>query len=140
MRVLITYLLIVSTITGFSQKTENACIPALAGESPATVCDKIKCLFENGKFVEAYSAVLILGNAACTENTHAMAIAKTLAANNHFAEALNTLEGIEKDPQHREEAQFEINRISRLKILSEQKSGTYIQNLISVNTEFNDLV
>ncbi len=140
MRYLLTYLLVIIWVMGFSQESEITCTVAEAGENATTLCDKIKCLYENGKFVEAYSAVLVLGNEKCVDSPHQLAIANTLAANNHFAEALTVLENLSKDSNYREQAQFEINRIARLKILADQKTGTYIQNLISVNTKYNDLV
>ncbi|NEN25089.1 OmpA family protein [Cryomorpha ignava] len=140
MRYLFTYLFLISCYIGFSQTQVNICTGAEAGENAATLCDKIKCLYETGKFVEAYSALMVLGNDKCSESPNQLAIANTLAANNRFTEALTVLETLAKDSKYREEAQFEINRISRLKILADQKTGTYIQNLIAVNTQYNDLV
>lgn len=140
MRYLFTYLLIMSCLSGFSQKMEAICSDAEVGESAATLCEKVKCLYENGKFVEAYSAIILLENEKCTDNSYQLAIANTLAANNHFAEALTLLESLQADPTYQKEAAFEINRVTRLKILADQKSGTYIQNLISINTQYNDLI
>src|SRR5690606_15222804 len=140
MRYLFTYLMVIICLSEFSQTPESNCFEAQPGENAGTLCDKIKCLYENGRFVEAYSAILVLGNEKCGNTLHQLAIAKTLAANNHFTEALTALENIQKDPAYQEETQFEVNRITKLKILADQKTGTYIQNLIAVNTEYNDLV
>lgn len=140
MRYFLTYLLVLSCLTGFSQVQDGDCIGPQPEDNAHTLCEKVKCLYESGKFVEAYSAILALGNENCSSVPYQLIIAKTLAANNQFAEALTDLESIQKDLTYQEEAQFEIDRISKLKILAEQKTGTYIQNLISVNTEYNDLV
>ena len=138
MRYLLIYISIFTCTYIFGQESINPCIDN--GEGPETnLCREMECYFKNGSYVEAYSTLLSLGNETCSDNQEIVK-AKTLAANYFFDKALRVLENLTHNQANQEIVQREINRITKLKILSEKKNGTYIRNLISVNTKHNDLV
>ncbi len=139
MRYLFTYLILLLGLSAFSQESEIPCSLLSEGEEIDN-CEMIECLYENQNYVEAYSKILALETNECIGEEQQMIIALTLASNNYYAQALSILETLQNSSKFTEEAQFQINRISKLKILAEKKTGTYIQNLINVNTTYNDLV
>lgn len=140
MQYYITYIfLIISILTQAQAKSPCIETNKSKGNTSVNVCDEIKCLYEKGRVVEAYSLTQNLKNNKCNDEAFQIVIAQTMAANNLYSQALTKLEGVLKDGKYSGEAQFEIDRISKLKILAEHKSGTYIQNLIGRNTAFNDL-
>lgn len=139
MRYLFTYLLLAYGFVAFSQESPNPCGLLVNGEDVDN-CAEIKCLYENQNYVEAYSKILALENDNCTDGSQQMTIALTFASNSYYEKALSILVTLQDNPNFTEEAQFQINRISKLKILAEKKTGTYIQNLINANTKYNDLV
>ena len=140
MRYFITYLFLITSILAQAQEKAPCIEPGKTkGKASANICDEIKCLYKSGRAVEAYSLIQSLENNKCTDGSSQIVFAQTMAANNLYSQALTKLEGVFKDPKFSNEAQFEIDRIAKLKIMADQKSGTYIQNLIKTNTAFNDL-
>lgn len=136
---LIHIFLVISILTQAQEKPP--CIEISKSKEAITIniCDEIKCLYENGRALEAYSLIQSLENNKCNDGASQIVIAQTMAANNLYSQAISKLEAVLKDGNYSDEAQFEIDRISKLKILAAQKSGTYIQNLIGTNTVYNDL-
>jgi len=136
---LIHVFLIISVLAQAQERTPCIEPGKSKGNSPVNICDEVKCLYESGRAVEAYSLYKTLEKSQCSDGASQIVIAQILAANNFYSKAMAKLETVFKDADFSNKAQFEIDRISKLKILADQKSGTYIQNQIRTNTAFNDL-
>ena len=140
MRYYLIYILLFFSVLAQAQE-KSPCIQAgkSKGNTSVNECDEIKCLYTNGRVVEAYSHIQNLQNNTCTDGAFKIVVAQTMAANNLYSQAISKLEEVLKDGKYREEAQFEIDRISQLEILSSYESATYIQNVVKTNTEYNDI-
>src|SRR5690554_1322438 len=140
MRFYLIHILLIVSITARAQENFS-CLTAKKSKDHTSVniCDEIKCLFENGSVVEAFSLIQNLDNNKCADGDSQIVFAQILAANSQYTKAKAKLESILNDETLSKDAQFEIDRISKLESLANQTSGTYIQNLIQTNKAFNDL-
>lgn len=140
MRYYLIYIFLIISVSAQAQETHPCIVTSKSkGNTSVNICDEIRCLYENGRAVEAYSLIKNLENNKCSDGTSQIVIAQIMAANNLYSQAITTLEAVLKDVDFSNAAQFEIDRISQLEILSGQTSATYIQNLIRTNTAFNDI-
>lgn len=133
-------ILFISLFCWFVTKAQNTepCDAVKNSKKPLTFCDKIRCLYENQKIIDAYVLSLQAGK-NCTEIEDQILFARIAAANNAFQEAQNILEQLSQHKEKEELIQTEIRRLTQLSAMMDKESGTYIQNAIKLNTVYNDL-
>lgn len=142
MRILFTYLLLLSWSFAFAQ-SENSRCPMQDGQimTPSQNCERLRCLFEHKEYVTALKVLnAFKGEIPCVSEDQLLEISQILVANNKFDEALSFVDAKTKEGLSPEVAAGESDRIVKLKILAEKESGAYMRNRVDINTSYNDLI
>lgn len=138
---ILTYLLILSCATAFGQSKAPICQTSDKDEQVMlTDCERIQCLYENKKYLQAYNFMLNAKVKTCTKPGQAIALIRTCTANNKFEAALDLLNNFKEELLSEEQYEKEKKHLLRIKGLAEIQSGAYLRNKVKRNTAYNDLV